>query len=84
MATYQYLRIGRKRPFHILGADGITAVCGEISKETDGAWVMNTAPEPLITWTVCHKCLTKEATAQEEALSLKEALERLRAVARLE
>jgi len=61
--TTRYIKLGKKRPFHLLSDDEETAVCGAISREDTEAWVMAVGPGELNEGLVCRVCLAQRAAA---------------------
>jgi len=82
--TTRYIRLGKKRPVHLLSDDGETAVCGAISRGDAEAWVMAVGPDELSNYSVCRACLAQRAAAAAEGMTLDEALAHLRGVRRIE
>lgn len=71
MTTYTYLRQGpmHKRPYHLIADDGITAVCGAVSRHDAGATLMNSAPTPISAAFVCEKCRQRAAVEAVKQLA---------------
>ena len=67
MTTYQYLKLGRKRPFCISDTNG-RSLCGKIAVGDVGVVRWASAPEPYDDWTVCDECLAIQEQSDERVV----------------